>query len=448
MIPPLVTDRQIAYNADHQHTKEQTMSLNARAVSDLRAEFPALQQRAGGRPLIFFDGPGGTQVHNSVIAAMDRYLTEANSNFHGAFLFSRRTDETVAAARQALADLFNASRPEEIVFGPNMTTLTFNLSRAIGRMLTQGDEIVVTRLDHDANIAPWLALEERGVVVRHADFDPNDCTLDMASLETLITQRTKLVALGYASNAVGTINDVRHVVELAHAVGAWVYVDAVHYAPHGPIDVQALDCDFLVCSAYKFFGPHLGALYGRYELLQALPAYKVRPADDAPPHKFETGTQSFEALAGATAAVDYLASVGRRFGSEHGKDLARYEGRRRDLKAALAAIQIYEQASCRELVSGLQEIPGLHIHGITEPADFDRRVPTVSFTLEGLTPRQIAERLDQANIFVWNGNFYALAVTERLGLEEKGGILRVGLVHYNTSEEVETLLGVLADMPR
>ena len=427
-----------------------TMSLDRTAVSTLRAQFPALQQTIAGRPIIFFDGPGGTQVHGSVIDAMSRYLTEANSNVHGAFLYSRRTDETVAEARRALADFFNADRPEEIVFGPNMTTLTFNLSRAIGRTLAHGDkdEIVVTRLDHDGNIAPWLALEERGAVVRHADFDPAGCTLDWASLEAAITPRTRLVAVGYASNAVGTINDVRRVAELAHAVGAWIYVDAVHYAPHGPIDVQAIGCDFLVCSTYKFFGPHLGALYGRYELLEALPAYKVRPAGDAPPDKFETGTQSFEALAGATAAVDYLASVGQRFGDEFAPAFPGFEGRRRDLKAGLAAIRAYERELCQRLVAGLGEISGLRIYGITDPARFDQRVPTVSFTLEGLTPRQVARRLDMANIFVWAGNFYALAVTERLGLEDHGGLLRVGLAHYNTAEEVDTLLGVLADMPR
>ncbi len=428
--------------------KEHILSLNPQAISELQAEFPALQQTAKGCSLIFLDGPGGTQVHGSVIAAMSRYLTEANSNIHGAFLHSRRTDETILAARNALADFFNAPRPEEIVFGPNMTTLTFNISRAIGRTLSPGDEIIVTRLDHDANIAPWVALQECGAVIRRVDFDPRDCTLDMSNFENFITSRTKLVALGYASNAVGTINDVRRVVELAHAVGAWVYVDAVHYGPHGPIDVQALDCDFLVCSAYKFFGPHLGALYGRYELLESLPAYKVRPAKDTPPHKFETGTQSFEALAGATAAVNYLASVGRRFGSEFATEFPGFEGRRRDLKAGMAAIQAYERGLCQQLIAGLEDIPGLHIYGITAPACFDRRVPTVSFTMEGLTPREIAGRLDQANIFVWDGDFYALAVIERLGLEERGGLLRVGLVHYNTARDVETLLNVLADMPR
>jgi cysteine desulfurase family protein (TIGR01976 family) len=424
------------------------MTLNETSVSELRAEFPALQQTAGGWPLIFFDGPGGTQVHGTVIEAMNHYLTEANSNFHGAFLYSRRTDEIIEAARRAMADLLNASRPEEIIFGPNMTSLTFNLSRAIGRTLSPGDEVVVTRLDHDANIAPWLSLQEQGAVVRHVDFDPSDCTLDMVSLEEAITPRTRVVALGYASNAVGTLNDVARAVELAHAAGAWVYVDAVHYAPHGPIDVQALGCDLLVCSVYKFFGPHQGALYGRYDLLESLPAYKVRPADGAPPHKFETGTQSFEAMAGTTAAVDYLASVGRRFGDELEAQYPDLEGRRLDLKAGMAAIRTYERGLCHDLVAGLQEIPGLHIYGITDPQRFDQRVPTVAFTMDGLPPDEIAQRLAETNIFTWNGNFYALAVTERLGLEGRGGLLRVGLAHYNTADEVDVLLGVLADMPR
>ena len=424
------------------------MALTDTTISEIRMKFPALQQEIGGRPPVFLDGPGGTQVPGSVIEAMGRYLTEANSNAGGAFLFSQRTDATAASARSAMADMVNASQPEEIVFGPNMTSLTFNLSRAIGQTLSPGDEIVVTRLDHDANIAPWLALEERGVVLRHVDFDPNDCTLDMDSLEEAITPRTKLVAMGYASNAVGTINDVARVASLAHAAGAWLYVDAVHYAPHGPIDVQALDCDFLVCSVYKFFGPHLGALYGRYELLESLPAYKARPAGNAPPHKFETGTQSFEAMAGTTAAVDYLASIGRRYGEETVGQYPDFQGRRLDLKQGMDAIRTYETGLCRRLLTGLQQIPGLKIYGITDPTRMAQRVPTVSFTMDGISPKEIARRLNDANIFAWNGNFYALAVTERLGLEERGGLLRVGLVHYNTAEEVDYFLGVLGDMPR
>ena len=424
------------------------MTLDDKAVAELRGAFPALRQTANNRPLIFLDGPGGTQVHGSVIEAMTRYLVEANSNLHGSFLYSRRTDETLMEARRAIADLVNADRPEEIVFGPNMTSLTFTMSRAIGRTLSPGDEIVVTRLDHDANIAPWLALEERGAIIRFVDFDPRDCTLDMADLEATITPRTRVVALGYASNAVGTINHVRRVAELAHDVEAWVYVDAVHYAPHGPIDVQDLGCDFLVCSAYKFFGPHVGALYGRYDLLESLAAYKVRPASNEPPGKFETGTQCHEALAGATAAVNYLASIGRRFGGRVAAESAESGGRRQDLKVGMMAIQRYEQALCRRLLDGLEQVPGLKIYGITDAVRLGQRVPTISFTLEGTTPREIAQRLGEANVFVWDGNFYALAVTQRLGLEDRGGLLRVGLAHYNTAEEVDTLVGMLADMPR
>jgi cysteine desulfurase family protein (TIGR01976 family) len=424
------------------------MALDQRAVLAIRSEFPSLQLERYGRPFVFMDGPGGTQVPGSVIEAMSQYLREANSNVDGAFLTSCRTEEVVLSARRALADLLNAHSPDEIVFGPNMTSLTFNLSRSIGRMLSSGDEVIVTRLDHDANIAPWLALQEYGIVVRHVGFDPRDCTLDIPGLQETINSRTKLVAVGYASNAVGTVNDVRFIAQLAHEVGAWVYVDAVHYAPHGPIDVQALDCDFLACSVYKFFGPHLGALYGRYDLLDCLPAYKVRPAKDRPPRKFETGTQSHEALAGTTTAVDYLASVGRRFGDGLVGQPVGTVDRRRDLVSGLTAIQAYERELCGKLVAEMEEIPGLRIFGITNREQLEQRVPTVSFTLQGLAPLEIARRLAEANIFAWAGNFYAVAVTEHLELEGTGGLLRVGLVHYNTAEEVDTLLEVLTDLPR
>jgi cysteine desulfurase family protein (TIGR01976 family) len=376
------------------------------------------QTDAQGRLFVYFDGPGGTQVPQSVIDAMADYLTRANANVHGAFVTSQRSDQVIAEAHQAMADFLNAPSPGEIVFGPNMTSLTFTISRAIGRELRPGDEIVVTRLDHDANIAPWLALEEKGVVVRHADFNPADCTLDIEGLDRLINERTRLVAVGYASNAVGTINDVRRIVEMAHAAGAWIYVDAVHYAPHGPMDVQALDCDFLVCSAYKFFGPHLGALYGRYELLDRLRAYKVRPADDVPPDKFETGTQNHEGLAGTTAAINYLADLGAELGTPFADQFPGFEGRRLHLKTAMAAVRAYERPLAEGLITGLMDIPGVTIYGITDPARFDQRAPTVALTLEGYSPRQMAERLGEAGVFVWDGNYYALAVTERLGVEE------------------------------
>ena len=422
--------------------------LDDAAVSILRVEFPALQQTKDGRPIHFLDGPGGTQVHRSVIDAMGHYLTAANSNAHGEFLYSHRTDETAIEAQLALADFVNASSPDEIVFGANMTTLTFNISRAIGKTLKSGDEIVLSRLDHDANIAPWLALQESGAVIRYVDFNPADCTLDMGALEAAIGSNTKVVAVGYASNATGTINDVNRIAELAHSVGAWLYIDAVHYAPHGPIDVQAINCEFLVCSTYKFFGPHLGALYGRYTLLDALPAYKVRPADNVPPGKFQTGTPNYEGMAGATAAINYLASVGQRFGGQYDSQFAEFKERRRDLKIAMASIRSYESELCHRLIKGLLDIPDLSIYGITDPARFNERVPTVSFTMGGITPQMIARRLNDANIFVWNGNFYALSVTEQLGLEDEGGMLRVGLNHYNTAQEVDYLLDVLSDMPR
>ncbi len=422
------------------------MALDRTAIVSLRAEFPALGRKLHGRPIVFLDGPGGTQVHGSVIGAMARYLIAENANAHGPFHHSQRTDETVLEARHALADLVHARAPEEIVFGPNMTTLTFHVSRSVGQLLRPGDEIVVTRLDHDANVAPWRALADRGVVIREVDFHPADCTLDLASLRAAITDRTRLVAFGYASNAVGTINDVRRIVEMAHAVGAWAYVDAVHYAPHGSIDVQALDCDFLVCSAYKFFGPHLGVLYGRLPLLETLPAYKVRPAEDTPPGRFEPGTPSFEALAGATAAVNYLASVGRRFGDRFPERTAAPGDRRANLEAGLGAIQAYEQSLAKRLLVALGEVPGVRVWGVTDARRSDERVPTVSFTLEGVAPKELARRLSEENIFVWDGNFYAIGVTERLGLESRGGLLRVGLVHYNTEAEVDHLLEVLASV--
>ncbi|HEU5098960.1 MAG TPA: aminotransferase class V-fold PLP-dependent enzyme, partial [Roseiflexaceae bacterium] len=277
----------------------------------IRGQFPALSQTVGGQPAVFFDGPGGTQVPQRVIDAIGSYLIHANSNTHGTFLTSARTDETIEAAHAAMADLLGCD-PDEVVFGPNMTSLTFMISRSIGREIQPGDEIVLTRLDHDANFSPWKALEERGAVIKVIDIDVEDCTLDMDDLRRQITPRTKIVAVGYASNAVGTINDVAEVARLAKQVGALSFIDAVHYAPHGPIDVRAIGCDFLACSPYKFFAPHAGTLYGKREHLQRLKPYKVRPATEELPGRWMTGTQSHEAMAGVTAAVDYLAELGVR----------------------------------------------------------------------------------------------------------------------------------------
>lgn len=397
----------------------------------VRPLFPALAEQVAGRPAVFFDAPGGTQVPQAVIDAIGGYLAHSNANTHGAFATSRRTDAVIAAAHQAMADMLGCA-PEETVFGPNMTTLTFALSRAIGRDLGPGDEIVVTRLDHDANVAPWKALAERGVTIREVDVDVEDCTLDMADLAAKINARTKLVALGYASNAVGTINDVRRAVELAHSVGALAFVDAVHYAPHGPIDVRALDCDFLACSVYKFFGPHIGCLYGKAAHLERLQPYKVRPASDESPDRWMTGTQSHEGLAGVVAAVDYLAGLSGPAAS-----------RREAIVSAMTTLSAYERRLSERLIGGLLSIPGLTFYGIREPERFAQRTPTVSIRLAGRTPRELAERLGDQGIFVWDGNYYALSLSERLGVEAGGGMVRIGLAHYNTADEIDRLLEAL-----
>jgi cysteine desulfurase family protein (TIGR01976 family) len=404
-------------------------------INEIRSHFPALASGA-----IFFDNPGGTQVPREVIDAVCEYYTTMNANTHGAFATAQKSDALIAEARTAFGDFLNAHSPDEIVFGPNMTTLTFSVSRALGRLLTRGDEIIVTRLDHDADIAPWLALEERGAVVRWVDIHPDDCTLDLADFEKHLSTKTKIVAVGGASNAVGTLNDLKTIIALAHMAGAFVFVDAVHLAPHAPIDVQDLDCDLLACSVYKFYGPHLGVLYGKYDLLNRLPAYKVRPADNVPPHKFETGTQNHEGIAGALAAVNYLATVGEKYGAPFASQFQKFTGRALNLKTAMAAIKEYEKSLFVHLMIGLREIPGITIYGITDLNRFDYRTPTVAFTLAGKTPREIAEALAKEKIYVWDGNYYALALMERLGLEEHGGAVRVGLGHYNTAEEVQRFL--------
>jgi cysteine desulfurase family protein (TIGR01976 family) len=402
-------------------------------INSVRKGFPSLKQVQAGRQVVFFDNPGGTQVPQTVIDAMTAYLLKDNANHGGAYPTSRRSDAMIEEAHRAMADLLGASSPDEIVFGPNMTSLTFTLSRALARWLKPGDEVVVTRLDHDANISPWMLLaRDTGAVLRWVDFNTEDCTLNMDDLERQLSKRTKILACGYASNAVGTINDVKTITEMAHLMGALVFIDAVQYAPHGMMDVKALGCDFLACSAYKFFGPHVGVLYGTYDLLDRLPAYKVRPAKDRPPHKFETGTQNHEGIAGTFAAVEYLASL-----SPHAQ---KGMSRRARLQAGMRGIEEYESALVIRLITGLEQIKGLRIYGITDPSCFDRRVPTVAFRMEGFSPRQVANHLGEKGIFVWDGNYYALAVTERLGLEGQGGMVRVGLVHYNTEEEVDRLL--------
>lgn len=402
-------------------------------ITNIRDKFPALDRDA-----VFLDAPGGTQIADASIQRMVSYLKEHNANHGGAFATSIESDRVLDESRQAVADFLNAARPEEIVFGANMTTLTFNLSRSIARTWEQGDEIVVTRLDHDANITPWvMAAQERGCQIRWVDFHIEDGTLDLDDLQKALENRPRLLAVGYASNALGTINPLDKIIPMAHDAGALVYVDAVQYAPHGPIDVQSLGCDFLVWSAYKLFGPHEGALYGKYDLLQSLPAYRVRPAPKDPPGKFETGTQNHEGIAGILGALEYLEWLGLTFGERFFEKYSeRYEGRALNLKAAMAAIRSYEFELSRALLESLKDVPGVTTYGITDPRRLEERVPTFSFTLKGWRPRRVAEKLAEGSIYVWDGNYYALAVTEHLGLEQEGGMVRAGPVHYNTAEEI------------
>jgi len=416
------------------------MPLN---LTQIRNHFPGLQRaNVPIRDATFFDNPGGTQVAQQTVDRMTRYLIESNANHGGAFATSRASDAVLDEARAAMADFYNATRPEEIVFGNNMTTLTLHLSRSLSRTWNPGDEIVVTRLDHDANITPWvLAAQDRGVTVRWVDFDPEDGTLDLDSMARALENNPRLVAVGYASNALGTINPLGQIIPMAHAVGAQVYVDAVQYAAHGPIDVQALGCDFLVSSAYKWFGPHAGILYGRYDLLNELTAYKVRPATNELPGKWETGTQNHEGIAGVLGAIEYLEWVGKTFGANI-SDGGLSPARAWHLKQAMTAIQEYEFSISHAVLDVLENLPGCRIYGLTDRNRLAERVPTFSFTLE-VHPREVAERLAAENIYVWDGNYYALAVTERLGLEGKGGMVRVGPVHYNTVEEVARLGEVL-----
>ncbi|MGD2078501.1 MAG: cysteine desulfurase-like protein, partial [Chloroflexota bacterium] len=410
----------------------------------LRAQYPSLAQQVQDQPAVFFDGPGGTQTPQRVIDAMRDYLARDNSNLGGAFATSQRTVQMVSEARQAMADFLNARHPEEIVFGQNMTSLTFAASRAIARTWSPGDEIIVTYLDHDANITPWvMAAAERNVTVRWLDIQTEDCTLDFQRLAALLNEKTRLVAVTHASNAVGTIVDVGRVTTMAHRVGALVYVDAVHYSPHNPLDVQATDCDFLACSAYKFFGPHTGILYGKYDLLDGLTAYKVRPAPSKPPGKWETGTQSFESLAGVKAAIVYLEEIGRTLDDGASTPQPGVSGRRLRLKTAMEAIKEYEAGLSQHFLNQATSVPGLRVYGITDLERLEERAPTFAISLAGHTPRQVAEYLGQQGIFVWDGHYYAVAVMEQLGTLDQGGLVRVGFVHYNTVEEIDRLIDAL-----
>lgn len=461
------------------------VSSSSLDLSWVRSQFPALAQTVNGHPSVFLDGPGGTQVPQRVIDAISDYLAGKNANTGGAFATSRATDQMIAEARSAMGDFLNCDA-DEIVFGANMTSLTYAMSRSIGRELRPGDEIVLTLLDHDANFSPWKALEEKGVTIRAAKFNPADCTLDMHDLARQITSRTRLVAVGYASNAVGTINDVKEVIRLAREAGALSYIDAVHYAPHGLIDARELNCDFLVCSAYKFFGPHMGVLYGKREHLTRLHPYKVRPNTENVPQRWEWGTLNHECIAGIKACVDYWEELGRRTsgtkaasvdtlstaalklstpadqnravlgprrcatqihtssGNESGCDSS--ATRRQAIVAAHAAIHPHERGLMEKLISGLLSIRGLKLYGISDPRRFDQRCATSVVRIDGHSPLELATKLGERGFFTWDGNYYALNLTEQLGVEQSGGFLRIGLVHYNTMEEVEGLLAALREI--
>ncbi len=391
----------------------------------VRASFPVFERRVAGKTIAFFDGPGGSQVPREVAEAVAGYLTLHGANVHGHFATSQETDEAMTGARAAFADFVGGS-PGEIVFGANMTTLTFHLSRSLGLEMGPGDEVVVTELDHQANQAPWRRMaEDRGVTVRTVPFIAETMQLDYEAMERAIGPRTRLVAVGGASNAVGTINDVRRVTDMARAVGALSFVDAVHLAPHRRIDVQALGCDFLACSAYKFFGPHVGILWGRRELLERFTPYKVPPASNDAPERWETGTQNHEGIVGAAAAVDWIAG------------LAGGPDRRTALDRAFELIEEHELGLFRRMVAGIEAIPGTRIYGV--PAG-EARTPTIGFTVPGASPDEVARRLGAEGVFLWNGNFYATAVCERLALDDCGGLIRAGLAPYSTEDDVDRLI--------
>lgn len=406
----------------------------------LRSQFPSLQQTLNGEPAVHFDNAAGTQAPQQVIDRMADYLSRYNANTAGAFRTSQLTDEMLRDTHAAAADFLGARSSREIVFGPNMTTLTKMLSASLAREMKPGDEIVTTRMEHDANVSPWLALEERGIKARFADIN-EDVTLNWKSFESALSDRTRLVAITYASNAFGTVNDVRRATQLAHDAGAWCLVDAVHYAPHGPIDVSETGCDFLVCSGYKFFGPHVGFLYGKEELLARLHAAKVRPAPDSLPDRFEWGTLNHEGFAGMLGAFEYLEAIGRTM--ETSDLCSTFNGRSRRLKLAMHAIRDYEQTLSSEMLSVLRGIDRVNVFGIASTIRLQERVPTFGVTVEGLQPKEVAKRLGERGIFVWDGNYYALEPMMRLGLEDRGGAVRISLVHYNTREEIVRLAETL-----
>ena len=408
-------------------------------LETVRDQFPAFDRTIDGRPVVFLDGAAGSQVPARVAQAVSGYLTGTNANHGGPFATSVESDAVLDAAHQSAADFLGTADPDTVAFGANMTTLTLAVSRALASTWQPGHRILVSRLDHDANVTPWaLAANDAGVVVDHAAIHPDTATLDLDSLQAQITDSTRLVAIGAASNLSGSVNPVAEITEAAHRVGALVFVDAVHLAPHRLLDVVAWDCDLLACSAYKFFGPHVGLLWGRRELLESLDAYKLRPASDQLPDKWMTGTGNHEGIAGVGEAIEYLADLGR------GVDPA-VKSRRQALAAAFRAIGEHERELSLDLLDGLARLPGVTIHGITDPDHIDQRLATYSITHDRFSPGQLAERLARRGIFTWPGNHYALPATEALGLEP-GGTLRISALHYNTPEEIERTISALSEL--
>ena len=418
------------------------MALN---IKTIREQFPALALKDEGKARIYLDNPGGTQVPRQVLERMEHYLIHTNSNHGGPFRTSVESDKVLKDAHQGMADLLNAKSADEIVFGANMTSLTFAVSRSIGRLLKHGDVILLTRMDHDGNVGPWLHLaEDLGLEVKWLNFDLKTYEYDLEEAQSIFKDNNiKLAAINYASNCLGTINNVKALTEMAHLSDTLVFVDAVQYVPHGPTDVQDIGCDFLACSPYKFFGPHQGVLWGKAELLEKLEAYKVRPADNFAPGKFETGTQLHEGQAGTLGVLEYLEWLGETMGAEYLANFPEFSGRRKKLHAAMLAIQDYEQTLSSRLIEGLQNLAGVDVKGISAVKDLARRVPTVSFTVKNQNPEEIAVKLAAENIFVWDGHNYALEAVRLMGIEEAGGVVRIGPVHYNTLEEIDRTLEVL-----
>jgi cysteine desulfurase family protein (TIGR01976 family) len=411
-------------------------------VQYIRQQFPAMERTINGYPAAYLDGPGGTQVPKRVVDKVVDYLYNHNCNIHGAFATSIETDAMILDARKTFADFFGCSW-EEVSFGANSTTINFNLAHALARDLKVGDEVVITDIDHEANRGPWEILEERGIVVKNVKVDLDKCIIDMDDFAAKLTPKTKVAAFNYASNGVGTISDVKKMTKMAHEVGALTVVDAVHYALHGPIDVKDIDCDFLFCSAYKFFGPHVGVLYAKKEQMEKLRTIKVGEQEDWAPLKFETGTLNHEGIAGAAEAVEFIADIGAKYEGDFAAELAGMEGRRRNVFAGMLALEAYEQPIAEYFIAELEKIPAVKIYG---PPKGYPRTSTVSFTVAGKTPREVAEYLGQKGIFVWDGDFFATKLVKVLGLRQSGGLIRVGLAPYNTMEEIERTIDAVKEI--